>query len=60
MSKLPEGTTQAQWDRYDKDVAEFEKMMRACEPPKEEMPSLWQEWLKSYSMGYPNYRANND
>lgn len=60
----PKGTTKEQWDRYEKEAAEFEKKMRAIEPPREEMPELWNEWLRSYSMDAPNkpgyYRANND
>lgn len=60
----PKGTTKEQWDRYERESADFEKKMRAIEPPKEEMPELWNEWLKTYSMNAPNkpgyYRANND
>ena len=59
----PKGTTKEQWDRYEKETAEFEKKMRACEPT-DKGTELWNTWLQSYSMNAPNkpgyYRANND
>jgi len=68
--KIPAGTTQAQWDRYNDELCEHEAYCAKIKPKREDFETedgfsaAMGEWFKVRFMDAPNepgyYRANND